>query len=310
VDSASTSKDCIYTNVMTERVGFIGLGIMGSRMAANLRGAGFELTVWNRTATTAERWARRHGASVAPTPAALAAESDLVITMVVDGPQVESVLLGQDGACAGAREGLLCIDMSTIGPAATRRIAGSLAGGGVRFVDAPVTGSAPKAEDGTLTIMVGGEQADFDRALPLLQAMGELIVHVGPLGDGQMVKLINNAVAAINTAVAGEALLLGRSAGIDLDALIRVMAAGSGGSAMLDLKAGPMRAHDYTTLFKLEHMLKDLSLCLDEADSAGIEFQSASRVRELLRVAADQGLGERDFAALIEVLEQRTGTRL
>jgi 3-hydroxyisobutyrate dehydrogenase len=310
VDSASTSKDCIYTNVMTEHVGFIGLGIMGSRMAANLRGAGFELSVWNRTATTAEQWARGHGASVARTPAALAAESDLLISMVVDGHQVESVLLGQDGAHAGARAGLLCVDMSTIGPAAARRIGAALARHGVRFMDAPVTGSAPKAEDGTLTIMAGGEQADFDRALPLLQAMGELVVHVGPLGDGQMVKLINNAVAAINTAVAGEALLLGRSTGVDLDALIRVMAAGSGGSAMLDLKSGPMRAHDYSTLFKLEHMLKDLTLCLDEAASAGIEFESASRVRELLQAASDQGLGERDFAALIEVLEQRTGTRL
>jgi 3-hydroxyisobutyrate dehydrogenase-like beta-hydroxyacid dehydrogenase len=295
---------------VSERVGFIGLGIMGSRMAANLREAGFELTVWSRTTSVAEQWERRHGASIARTPARLAAQSDVVITMVVDGTQVESVLLGPEGACSGAREGLLCIDMSTIGPAAARRIGSALAERGVRFVDAPVTGSAPKAEDGTLTIMVGGEQSDFDRALPLLDAMGELIVRVGSLGDGQMVKLINNAVAAINTAVVGEALLLGRSAGVDLDALVQVLAAGSGNSAMLELKAGPMRAHDYTTLFKLEHMLKDLSLCLDEADSAGIEFRSASGVRELLQAAADRGLGERDFAALIEVLEERAGTRL
>ena len=230
--------------------------------------------------------------------------------MVVDGDQVESVLLGPDGACRGARNGLLCVDMSTIGRMAARRIGTSLEQEGIRFLDAPVTGSAPKAEDGTLTIMCGGDRADFERALPLFGAMGERIVHVGRLGDGQMVKLINNAVAAVNTAVVGDALLVATSAGIDLDALVNVMAAGSGGSAMLDLKAGPMRAHDYTTLFKLEHMLKDVSLCLEEAEAAGFEFRSAAEARDVLRVAEERGLGERDFAALIEVLEARAGRRL
>ena len=295
---------------MADRVGFIGLGIMGSRMAANLRAAGNELTVWNRTRATAEQWAERHGATVADTPAGLADSSDVVITMVVDGAQVEPVLLGEGGVEVGAGDGLLCIDMSTIGPAAARAIGTELAQRGLGFVDAPVTGSSPKAEDGTLTIMAGGERAAFERALPLFEAMGELIVHVGPLGHGQMVKLINNAVAAINTAVAGEALLLGRSADLDLDALVQVMGAGSGNSAMLDLKAPAMRAHDYTTFFKLEHMLKDLRLCLDEAEAVGKRFGFAETVAELLDAADQRGLGEQDFVALLEVLEDRSGVRL
>jgi 3-hydroxyisobutyrate dehydrogenase len=295
---------------MPDRVGFIGLGIMGSRMAANLRKAGFELVVWNRTRATAEQWAERHGADVADSPSALARSSEVVVTMVVDGPQVEAVLLADDGVAEDGDEGLLCVDMSTIGPAAARRVGSALEKRGLRFMDAPVTGSSPKAEDGTLTIMAGGEEADFERARPLFEAMGELIVHVGPLGHGQMVKLINNAVAAINTAVAAEALLLGRSAGLDLEALVEVMGAGSGSSAMLDLKAPAMRAHDYTTLFKLEHMLKDLRLCLSEAESVGKEFGFAEITAEILEAAAQEGLGERDFVALLDVLEERSGARL
>ena len=293
-----------------DRIGFAGLGIMGSRMAANLRGAGFELAVWNRTRASADEWARRHAAAVADTPAALARASDVLVTMVVDGGQVESVLLGADGAAEGAREGLLCVDMSTIGPSAAVRIGGRLAKRGIGFLDAPVTGSSPKAQDGTLTIMAGGAEKDFERARPLFESMGELIVHAGPLGHGQMVKVINNAVAAINTAVAGEALLLAKRAGVDLDALVEVVANGSGASAMLDLKSGPMRAHDYTTLFKLEHMLKDLRLCLQEAEAVGIGMEFAKAVAEILQAGADQGRGEDDFAALIEVLEQRAGVRL
>ena len=293
---------------MPERVGFLGLGIMGSRMAANLMRAGFDLTVWNRTAATAEEWAARHGAAVAATPQALASNSDVVISMVVDGDQVESVLLGDEGAGHGA--GLLCVDMSTIGPAAAQRIGERLEDRGVSFMDAPVTGSSPKAEDGTLTIMAGGSKEDFERARPLFEAMGELIVHVGPVGHGQLVKVINNAVAAANTAVAAEALLAGARAGADLDALAQVIGAGSGASAMFELKQQPMRSHDYTTLFKLEHMLKDLRLCLEEARAAGVHTPMIEATEGILADANERGLGERDFAALLDVVEERAGARL
>jgi 3-hydroxyisobutyrate dehydrogenase-like beta-hydroxyacid dehydrogenase len=293
---------------MAERVGFIGLGIMGSRMAANLVRAGFDLTVWNRTASTAQAWAARHGAAVAASPQALASNSDVVISMVVDGDQVESVLLGDEGAGHGA--GLLCVDMSTIGPSAAKRIANRLEDRGVSFMDAPVTGSSPKAEDGTLTIMAGGEKQDFERARPMFDAMGELIVHVGSVGHGQLVKVINNAVAAANAAVAAEALLAGARAGADLDALVQVIGAGSGASAMLDLKQGPMRAHDFTTLFKLAHMLKDLRLCLEEARAAGVRTPMIEATEDILAAAHERGLGEQDFAALLEVVEDRAGARL
>jgi len=294
-----------------ERVGFIGLGIMGSRMAANLRRAGFELVVWNRTAETAERWAEEHGATVAPSPKELGARCDRVVTMVVDGTQVESVLLDHGVADAmSTHDAPLCIDMSTIGFEAARRIGALLEQRGVRFLDAPVTGSSPRAEDGTLTIMVGGAAKDFDRARPLFEAMGELIVHAGPLGDGQTVKVINNTVAAANTAIVAEALLQAARAGVDLDALVTVVKAGSGDSAMLELKERPMREHDFTTLFKLAHMLKDLRLCLAEAEAVGVGMEFVDRTAAILTEADAHGHGDEDFAALVTALESRTGTTL
>lgn len=294
-----------------ERVGFIGLGIMGSRMAANLAHAGSDVTVWNRTRETAERWVAEHGGQVAATPAEVGAGSDVVITMVVDGAQVEAVLLGPDGVAAGAHEGLLCVDMSTIGPVAARETAARLSERGVAFADAPVTGSAPKAQDGTLTIMVGGEEADVTRALPLLEVMGELVVHVGGIGQGQTVKLVNNAIAIANCTVLAQALLAARRLDVDLDAALRVL--GSGGAAdstMLGLKAAPMRAHDYTTLFKTEHMLKDVTLCLDATQRAGIPFPAAAEAREALIAAIGRGHGSDDFASIIEVYEDLADTRL
>jgi 3-hydroxyisobutyrate dehydrogenase len=312
------------------RVAFLGLGIMGSRMAANVAAKGFELTVWNRTAATAEKFTADHpGVTRADTPQAAAADAEIVITMVVDGPQVESVLLDDPhGAAHGARPGTLFVDCSTIGPAATHELASRLGEYELALVDAPVTGSSPRAQDGTLTIMVGGTDAEFQRVKPVLDAMGTLVVHAGPLGHGQLVKLINNSVAAINAAAVGQALLVAAKAGADLDALIAVMGAGSGGSVMLDLKAQLMREHDYTTLFKversdsgeeirelkpffkLEHMLKDVRLCLDEGQALGAPFPFAAAAREILTAAMGRGHAEHDFSALIEVLEGEAGFRL
>jgi 3-hydroxyisobutyrate dehydrogenase-like beta-hydroxyacid dehydrogenase len=284
---------------------------MGSRMAANVARAGFELTVWNRTAAKAERFSQHNpGVRQATTPADAAEGAGIVITMVVDGPQVEAVLLGEDGAAQRAAPGTLCIDCSTIGPSATRRIAAELGARGIEMVDAPVTGSSPKAESGTLTIMAGGAPEAFERARPALEAMGELIVHTGPLGHGQMVKLLGNAMAASNAAVVGQALLVAAKAGVDLDAFSTVMKASSGSSTMFELKAGPMRRHDYTTLFKLEQMLKDLDLCLLEGEALGAPFPFAALTREILAAAKGRGHGEDDFAALIEVLESGSGIRL
>jgi 3-hydroxyisobutyrate dehydrogenase-like beta-hydroxyacid dehydrogenase len=293
------------------RVAFLGLGIMGSRMAGNLARKGFALTVWNRTAATADAFAAEHpGVGVAPTPREAALDAELIVSMVVDGPQVERVLLGADGAVDGAAPGTLFADCSTIGPAQARQIGGSLAERGFALLDAPVTGSSPRAQDGTLTIMVGGEPGDYARALPAFDAMGSLIVHAGPLGQGQLLKVINNAVGAANASTVGQALLVAGAAGADLDALVRVMAAGSGGSTMLDLKATPMREHDFSTLFKLDHMLKDVRLCLEAAQAAGVPFDSAESAEAVLAAASALGHGDDDFAALIDELERRAGSRL
>ncbi len=304
------------------KIAFLGLGIMGSRMAANLVRAGHDVTVWNRTTATAEAFVGEHpSARIAPTPRDAAADAEIVFTMVVDGPQVEGVLLGADGAADRAQAGTLFIDCSTIGPSAARVIGATLGNHGFAFLDAPVTGSSPRAEDGTLTFMVGGDRSEFERARPALEAMGKVIVYAGALGQGQVVKVINNTVAAVNAATLGQALLAGAGAGADLDALVAVMAAGSGGSVMLDLKATPMRTRDYTTLlkddpphadgsprvgvlFKLAHMLKDVRLCLD---MASVPFPAAEAAEQLYARADELGHGEDDFCSIIDPLERDAG---
>ena len=277
------------------KVAFLGLGIMGSRMAANLGRAGFDVVVWNRTRERAEE----SGLTPADTPAAAAAGADAVITMVVDAPEVEAVLFGAGGAADGMQQGALAIDMTTIAPSASRAIAERLRERGLRFLEAPVTGSKPKAEDGTLTIIVGGDTADVDEARPLFEAMGETIVHVGPTGHGAMAKLLNNAVAAVNALALAQALKAAEGFGLDPERLVDVMRAGSGNSAMLGLKAGPMIEREYETLFKLSHMLKDVRHAID---ASGDVFSLAADAARFYAAAADDGLGDQDFGAVREVL--------
>lgn len=292
-------------------VGFLGLGIMGSRMAANLQRKGFEVVAWTRTPGKAERWtAEQEGARAVGTPREAAAGADLVISMVVDGAQVDAILLGEQGAAAGARPGTLFIDMSTIAPADARRIGATLREQGHGFVDAPVTGSSPRAQDGTLTIMAGGDADDVARARPALEAMGTTIVHVGELGHGQIIKLINNAVAAANASTLAQALVMGAGTGVDLEALTQILSAGSGNSTMVGLKAEPMRQHDYATLFKTEHMLKDVRLCIEEAQRAGIPFPAANQARDALTAAVGRGFADQDFASIVEAYEGLAGLRI
>ncbi|HEX5922209.1 MAG TPA: NAD(P)-dependent oxidoreductase [Baekduia sp.] len=292
-------------------VGFLGLGIMGSRMAANLQREGLAVTAWTRTAGKAQAWADEHeGARAAATPADAAAGADIIISMVVDGAQVEAILLGENGAVSGAPDQTLFVDMSTIAPADARSIGAALADRGHAFLDAPVTGSSPKAQSGTLTIMAGGDEAAFARARPAFAAMGETIVHVGELGHGQVIKLINNAVSAANAATLAQALVMGAGTGVDLGALIEILGAGSAGSTMVTLKAEPMRRHAYDTLFKTDHMLKDVRLCLEEAQAAGVPFPAANAARDALVAAVGRGYGEADFASIVEAFEGLAGLRI
>jgi 3-hydroxyisobutyrate dehydrogenase-like beta-hydroxyacid dehydrogenase len=230
--------------------------------------------------------------------------ADVTITMVPDSAEVEEVLFGDRGAAQGMRRGALAIDMSTIDPDVSVSIGERLAADGIGFLDAPVTGSRPKAEDGTLTIMAGGSQTDFERAKPVLAAMGQLVVHVGPQGHGSIVKLLNNTTAAVNALAVAEALVTAKAAGVDTDRLREVMAAGSGGSTMLDLKAGPMLEHDFTPLFKLEHMLKDVRHTLAAAERLGAGMLLGELAERAYARADQKGLGEQDFAAVVEVVEE------
>jgi 3-hydroxyisobutyrate dehydrogenase-like beta-hydroxyacid dehydrogenase len=292
---------------MAEQVGFIGLGIMGSLQAMNLAKAGYELTVFNRTREKADAWAAEHGGTVVGSPREVAERSDVVITMVVDGPQVEAMI---EDALPGARERTLFVDMSTIAPGTARALAERVRGEGHSFVDAPVTGSSPKARTGTLTIMCGGEEADIERARPLFEIMGEKIVVCGEAGQGQAVKVISQAITAVNCATLAQGLVLARQAGVDVDALLLTMDGGSSDSTMRALKGKPMLEHDFTPLFKLAHMLKDVQLCLAEARTAGGAFPFAGLAAELYGAGMGRGLGDQDFAAVLEVVEGLAGTRL
>jgi 3-hydroxyisobutyrate dehydrogenase len=284
-------------------VAFCGLGIMGGPMAANLARAGFELVVYTRTHEKAEAFAAEHGARAAATPREAAEGADAVITMVPDAPEVEEVLLGEQGAVHGLGEGSLAIDMSTIAPTAARAVGERLADDGVAFLEAPVSGSRPKAEDGTLTIMVGGEEGDFERARPLFEAMGERIVFVGPRGHAQLAKLLTNTMGAVHAVALAESVLAVERAGVNPEAFLEVAAGSAGNSTVLGLKGRPMFERDFTPLFKLEHMLKDVRHCLDEAKALGVELRLGSMVEPLFAKAAADGHGEEDFAAVIRELE-------
>jgi 3-hydroxyisobutyrate dehydrogenase len=284
-------------------VAFCGLGIMGGPMAANLARAGYELSVYTRTREKAEAFAAEHGARAAATPREAAEGAAVVITMVPDAPEVEEVLLGEQGAVHGLGEGGLVIDMSTIAPTAARAIGERLGDDGAAFLEAPVSGSRPKAEDGTLTIMVGGEESDFERARPLFDVMGERIVHVGPRGHAQLAKLLTNTMGAVHAAALAEAVLAVEKAGVNPDAFLKVAAGSAGNSTVLGLKGHPMFERDFTPLFKLEHMLKDVRHCLDEAKALGVELSLGAFVEPLFAKAADAGHGEEDFAAVIRAFD-------
>jgi 3-hydroxyisobutyrate dehydrogenase-like beta-hydroxyacid dehydrogenase len=280
-----------------ERVGFVGLGIMGAPMARQLVDAGFEVVVYTRTREKAERFAEEHGARAAATPAEAAEGADAFITMLPDAPQVEEVLFGEHGAAEALPEGAIVVDMSTTSPTSSRVIAKRLAPR--PYLEAPVSGSKPGAEAGTLTIFAGGGPEEFEQALPLFEAMGERIVHVGPLGHGQMAKLLTNAMGAVNATMVAEAVRAAKAAGLDRDAFLEVAAASAGASAMLTLKAPLMFDERYEpALFKLEHMLKDVRHTIEEARALGIELRAGALAEGRYAAAAEAGHGEEDFAAV------------
>lgn len=294
---------------MAERVGFIGLGIMGSGMSRNLLAAGFELTVHNRTPQRMRPLAEA-GASTAASPAELAAASDVVIVCVSDTPDVEAVLLGDAGVVHGARPGALVVDMSTISPQATRQIAGQLAERGIAMTDAPVSGGSEGAALGTLSIMVGGDPDDVRRAMPYLEAMGRTITHVGPTGAGQSCKLVNQILVVVTMLGVAEALLFAQAGGLDLERALQAVGGGAGGSWMLSNRGSQAVRRDWRPGFTIDLQQKDLRLVLEAADQLGAPMLATGTVFQLYRTLQREGLGGEGNHALVKALERLSGITL
>lgn len=291
---------------MAERVGFIGLGIMGRGMAHNLLKAGFELRVWNRTASRADELVQA-GAIASSTPAELAAESDVVIVCVSDTPDVVEVILGEQGVIQRAQSGTLVIDMSTISPQTTQDIAAKLKDKGIHMLDAPVSGGSEGAARGTLSIMVGGDAAQLERAMPLLQAMGKTITHVGGNGSGQTVKLVNQILVVGNALAMSEALLFAQAGGVDLQRAFDAVSQGAAGSWMLSNRGPQILARDWRPGFTIDLQQKDLRLVLAAADQMGVPVLATGLISNLYRTLQARDLGAEGNHALIKALEALAG---
>ena len=296
---------------MTETVGLIGLGIMGQGMARNLLKAGFDLHVWNRTSSRMDALAAE-GAKPAASPADLAARCDIIALCVSDTPDVVAVITGDDppGVLHGLRPGSLVIDMSTIGPHTTRELAAQIAAKGAHMLDAPVSGGSEGAAKGTLSIMIGGEAEQVDRARPLLQAMGKTITHVGGHGDGQMVKLVNQILVVGHALAMSEALLFAQAGGLDLRKTLEAVAPGAAGSWMLSNRGPQILARDWRPGFTIDLQQKDVRLVLGAADQLGVPVLATSLVFNLYRTLQAGGLGAEGNHALVKALEKLAGVEV
>lgn len=290
------------------KVGFIGLGIMGRPMALNLIAAGHDLVVLGgRTGSDALAEA---GAATADTPRAVAEAVEVVVTMLPNSPQVEEVVLGEGGVIEGAHDGLILVDASSIAPASARAVHDGLAERGVAMLDAPVSGGEPKAVDGTLAFMVGGDAEVFDRVKPLLEVMGAWVTHVGAIGAGNITKLANQAIVAVNIAVAGEAMMLAARSGVDPEAVYTAIRGGLAGSTVLDAKVPLMLERRFDPGFRINLHIKDLDNVLDAGHDVAAPLPLTAAVREMLSTLAGAGHAGEDHAALVRWYETLTGTEV
>jgi 3-hydroxyisobutyrate dehydrogenase len=285
------------------RIGFIGLGIMGRPMCANLLKAGYPLTVWNRSQPGIDTVVG-YGATAGASPADVAAQSDIVITIVTDSPDVQRVALGPQGVIEGARPGMTVIDMTTMSPSVTREIAGALAERGVDMLDAPVSGGDVGAKNGTLSIMVGGKEEVFNRCLPVLQAMGKNIIHIGPHGAGQTTKLCNQIAVALNMLAGCEAIMLAAKSGIDPKKMLEAISAGAAGSWMLSNLAPRIVNGDFAPGFMVKLAQKDLRLVLQTAEELELPLPGTSLMNQVWRAVQADGGGDLGTQAAITALEK------
>ncbi len=292
-----------------KRIGFIGLGLMGGGMSMNLLRAGFPLTVWNRTESKM-RPLLEAGAEGAGSPREVAENSDIVVTIVTDSPDVEEVLLGPDGAIHGAKPGDIFIDMSTISPIVTRRIAQELAKRGVKMLDAPVSGGDIGARDGTLSIMVGGDADAFEECLPVFEAMGRTITHVGGNGDGQVVKACNQILVGMNMLGVAEALMFASKAGVDLEKCHSAVSGGAAGSWQLTNNGAKLLRGDLEPGFKVKDYIKDLRIIMETAAETKMPLPGTAIVQQMYRDLDAEGLRDKGTQAVIVAVEKLANKKL
>ena len=291
---------------MAERIGFIGLGIMGEPMCRNLMKAGFTCTVNTRTKKKADE-ILMEGATWADTPKAVAEQSDVIITIVTDTPDVEKVILGENGILEGAKSGSVVIDMSTISPSATQDMAKALAANGVEMLDAPVSGGDTGAIAGTLSIMVGGQQEVFDRCLPVFEGMGKNINLIGGNGAGQLTKLCNQVAVSVANLAMAEALMLGAKANLDLEKMLAAISGGAAGSWQMSNLAPRIIKRDFAPGFMVKLQQKDLRLVLGAASELGLGLPGVSLVHQLFNNIEAAGEGDEGTQALVKSLERMAG---
>lgn len=294
---------------MAQQIGFIGLGIMGRPMARNLLKAGYQLTVHSRSQGPVQELVGA-GAKAAASPRAVAEQVDLLITMLPNSPDVELVALGANGIVEGAKPGLTFVDMSTISPLVSQKIAAALEPKGVQMLDAPVSGGEKGAVEGTLSIMVGGDKAVFERVLPVFQAMGKTITHLGPLGAGGFTKLANQIIVAVNLTAIAEALTLAAKAGLDIELTIKALAGGLAGSRCLEQKTPNYLTHAYRPGFKIDLHYKDLGLIMEAARALGVPLPTTAAVQELFNALRVKGRGGLDHSAVVTLLEELAATEV
>ena len=291
---------------MAEKVGFIGLGIMGRPMAKNLIDAGYDLVVYNRTREKAEELAS-DGATVAGSPKEVAEQSDIIITMLPDSPQVEEVLAREGGVLEGVEDGALIVDMSTISPVVTEELSEKAKEKGASMLDAPVSGGDVGAIDGTLAIMVGGSEEDFDRAKPLFEVMGKTVTHVGPSGTGQVVKAANQIVVALTIEAVSEALVLGSKGGVAPEKILDVLSGGLAGNKVMEVKREKMLDHSFEPGFRIELHHKDLGIALAAGREYGVTLPVTAIVDQMLETLKMRGKGDRDHSAILTLIEESSG---
>jgi 2-hydroxy-3-oxopropionate reductase len=286
-----------------EKVGFVGLGIMGAAMAANLLEAGHDLVVHNRTRTKAEQL-KQYGASVADSPREVAESSDIIITMLPGPSEVEEVVTGEGGLLEGAKEGSLIVDMSTSSPPLARELARTARERGVGMLDAPVSGGDVGARNGTLSIMAGGEEDDFERARALFEVMGETVIHVGGAGAGQVVKACNQIVVALVIEAVAEALVLASKAGVAPDRVVEVLSGGLAANKVLEVKGEKLLSHDFTPGGKVEYHRKDLGIALEAGREYGAALPVTALVDQMFGALVAKGRGGWDHSALLTLIEE------